>query len=171
MQSPESLSRRFRRFCFKRDRKDRCLMRQKTSDQHFERGQEFRSRTEPVEIACGADLRRAGSDVAEAGDGDRHRGFPGAFRADGGDQQRKQQDDAHVGGEESDGFLDGGRLQTDIVQVNARDELREDIVFDLGQTLPPYQQRADAFEAARSRAAAAADHGNTEKQRDRNGRP
>lgn len=93
------------------------------------------------------------------------------IRADGWDQQGEEQDDSEVGGEKRNGFLDGGRFQADIVQVHARDELREDVVFDLGQALPPHQERADAFEAAGGRAAAAADHGNPEEQRDRDGRP
>ena len=141
------------------------------ADEHFERGQQFRGRTQPVEIACRTNLRRAGTDIAQIGNGDRQSGLPGAVPADSGNQQGKDQDDADVGGEECDGFLDGGFLHADVVQVDAGDELREDVVLDFGQALPPDQQSPDAFEAARGRTAASADQGNPQNKRNRDMRP
>ena len=76
-----------------------------TADQHFEGGEEFRRRCEPVEIARRADLRGAGTNVAEAGHGDRQGGFPGACGAEDGDQHGEEQRGGDVGGEERDGLL------------------------------------------------------------------
>ena len=142
-----------------------------TADQHFERREEFRRRGEPVEIACRADLRCTGTDVAQARHGDRQCGFPRAGRAEDRDEQGEEQRGGDVGGEERDGLLNGRRLHADVVQVDARDELREDAVLDLGEALAPDQERAHAFQTAGGRSAASADQGESEQQGDRDGRP